>query len=116
MSYGLIFWGNSTHGYYIFKLQKRIINIIMGARFRDSCRELFKILTMLPSQCIFSFAMFVVNNKGLFMENSELYNVKTRNNSNLYQPSSHLTISQKGPYCIGIKVYTYNILPLQKKN
>ena len=45
-----------------------------------------------------TFAMFVVNNKGLFMENSELYNIKTRNNSNLYQPSPNLTISQKGPY------------------
>jgi hypothetical protein len=80
----------------------------MGARFRDSCSELFKILKTLPSQYIFSFAIFVVNNKGLFMENSELCNIKTRNNSNLYQLSSHLTISQRGPYYIGIKVY--NIL------
>ena len=39
------------------------------------------------------------------MENAELCNIKTRNNSNLYQPSSHLTIYQKGHYYIGIKVY-----------
>jgi hypothetical protein len=107
MSYGLIFWGNSTHGYYIFRLQKRIISIVV------SLRELFKILKILPSQYIFSFAMFVVNNKGLFIENSELYNIKTRNNSNLYQPSSQLTVSQEGPYYIGIKVY--NNLPVQRK-
>jgi len=96
------------------QLQKRITSIIMGARFRDSCRELFKILKILPSQYIFSFAVFVVNNKGLFMENSELYNIKTKNNSNLYQPTSHLTISQKGPSYIDIKVH--NNLPVQKKN
>jgi len=76
-------------------------------------RVLFEILKILlvSSQCIFSLVMFVVNNKGLFMENSELYNIATRNNSNLYQPSSHLAIYQKGPYCIGIKVY--NNLPVQ---
>lgn len=113
MSYGLILWGNSTHGYYIFKLQKRIINIIVGAIFRVSRRELFKILKILTSQYIFSFAMFVVNNKGLIMENSELYNIKTSKNSNFYQPSSQLTISQKGRYYIGIKVY--NKLTVQKK-
>ena len=112
MFYELIFWGNSTNCDYIFKLQKRIITVIMGARIRDSCRVLtiLKILP-LPSPYIYSLAKFVVRNKGLFMENSELYNIKTRNNSNLYQPSSHLAVYQNGPYCIGIKVY--NNLPVQ---
>jgi hypothetical protein len=32
MSYGLVFWANGIHGDYIFKLQKRIIAVIMGAR------------------------------------------------------------------------------------
>ena len=91
---GWFFWRNSTHSDYIFKLQKRIIRVKIDARSRDSCRELFKILKilLLSSQYIFSLAMFVVNNKGLFMENSELYNIRTRNNSNLYQPLSHLAI------------------------
>lgn len=61
----------------------------------------------------FSLAMFVVNNKGLLMENSELYNITTRNNSNLYQPSSHLAIYHKGPYCIGIKVYNNFTVQIQ---
>jgi hypothetical protein len=39
------------------------------------------------------------------MKNSELYNIITRNISDLYQPSSHLMIYQKGPYCISIKMY-----------
>jgi hypothetical protein len=48
--------------------------------------------------------MFVVKNKGLFMENSELCNIKTRYNSILYQPPSH-RIYQEGPYYISINVY-----------
>jgi hypothetical protein len=60
-------------------------------------RELFQILKilLLSSQCIFSLTMFVVNNNGLFRENSELYNITTRNNSNLYQPLSDLVIIRK---------------------
>jgi hypothetical protein len=107
-------WEKSTQSDYIFKLQKRIITVIMAARIRDSCRahKILKILP-LPLPYIFSLAKFIVSNKGLFMENSELYNINIRNNSNLYHPSSHQTISQKGPYYIGIKVY--NNIPAQIK-
>ena len=50
MTYGLIFWGNSHHSNIIFRLQKRIIRIIVGIRGRDSCREHFKNLKILPLQ------------------------------------------------------------------
>jgi len=42
MSYGIMFWGNSPHTHIIFKMQKRVLRIIVGAGYRDSCRELFK--------------------------------------------------------------------------
>jgi hypothetical protein len=48
MSYGLIFCRNSTNIKCVFKLQKRVIRIIMGARNGDSCREFFKLLKILP--------------------------------------------------------------------
>jgi hypothetical protein len=113
MNYGLIFWGNSSYSNSIFKLQKRIITTIIGAVTRDSCRELFKILKVLPlrSQCRVSLVLFVVNNKKNFKTNSEIHSINTRNNSNLFQPLSHLSIYQNGPYCFGIKVY--NRLPCQ---
>ena len=48
LSYGIIFWGN-LHTVIIFlKLKKRIIRIIMNAKNRDSCRQLFKNLNILP--------------------------------------------------------------------
>jgi hypothetical protein len=78
MTYGLIFWGNSSHSGNNFKLQKRIVRIIRGARPRDSCRELFKVskISPLTSQYIFSLALFVANNKNLFEENSEVLKLK----------------------------------------
>jgi hypothetical protein len=71
MSYGLIFWGNSSHSSNTFKIQKTIIRIIIGCWRRDSCRDLFKKLKILPlqSQYILSILLFVVNNKNKFKNN-----------------------------------------------
>jgi hypothetical protein len=68
MTYGLNDWGNSILSINIFKLQKRIIRIIIGARSKDSCREFFKTLQILPlaSQYIFSIALFMIQNENLF--------------------------------------------------
>jgi len=50
MTYGIILGGNSRYRNTIFRLQKKIITIIMGLRNRDSCREHFKKLKILPLQ------------------------------------------------------------------
>jgi len=48
ISYGIIFWGNSSYSEDIFKIQKRIIRIIMNSNRNASCRQLFKDLNILP--------------------------------------------------------------------
>jgi hypothetical protein len=67
VNYGLIFWG-SSYSVKIFKIQKDMIRIITGYRSRDSCRDLFKNLKILPLQWqyIFSLLLFVVDNKNKF--------------------------------------------------
>jgi hypothetical protein len=64
---GLIFWGNSSHSVKFFKIQNNIIRIITGCKSRDSCRDLFKNLKILPlqSQYILSLLLFVVDNKNI---------------------------------------------------
>jgi len=71
MSYGLLFWGNSPHSQTIFRIQKKIIRIMVGCRSRASCRNLFRELEILPlaSQYIYSLLLFVVNNINLFLFN-----------------------------------------------
>jgi hypothetical protein len=53
-----------------------MVRILMEARPRDSCREFFKMLNILPlaSQYILSLALFMVTNKSLFRQNSEIHN------------------------------------------
>jgi hypothetical protein len=93
-----------------------MVRILMEARPRDSCREFFKILNILPlaSQYILSLALFMVTNKSLFRQNSEIHNFNTRNNSNFFQITTHLTMFHKSPTYAGVKIY--NHLPADIKD
>jgi hypothetical protein len=86
MPYGIIFWGNSHQSDSIFKFQKRIIRIITNTGRRDSCRQLYEQLEILPlpSPYIFSLLVFVNKNRGLFLPNSEIHDINTRYNNNLH--------------------------------
>jgi len=46
MLHGIIFWGNLPYSNFVFKIQRRIIRIIVNARYRDFCHLLFKKLNI----------------------------------------------------------------------
>ena len=80
------------------KRNKRdVINCIMGCGNRESCRNLFKELNILPlmSQHIISLLLFVSNNREQYFTNSEIHNINTRHSSNLHLLRAHLNIYQK---------------------
>ena len=58
--------------------------------------------------------MFVVQNRTLFLTNTENYNLDTRQTNNLHLPQANLTICQKEACYLGIKIF--NNLPLEIKN
>jgi len=95
----------------IFRMQKRIIRIMMGYKNKVSCRNLFRRLEILPfvSQYILLLMPFVVNNKILFALNSVNHTKSTRQSNNFYQPITNLTVYQKGVHYMGIKIF--NNLP-----
>jgi hypothetical protein len=107
MSYGIIFWGASTTASEVFILQKKTLWIIYSIKPRDSCRKLFsdnQIMTFY-SLYLYSLALFVANNKGLFDPNNTFHQYDTRTNKNFHLPSIHLMKYAKGPYVNGIKVF-----------
>ena len=108
MTYGLLFWGNSPKSIQIFRLQKKVIRIMIGCRSRDSSRKLFLNLEILPlpSQYILSLLLFVIRNKNQFLVNSEIYHTDTRQHANFDHPSVNVTKYQKGVYCLGVKMFT----------
>jgi hypothetical protein len=56
---------------------------------------------------------YVVNNRHLFIRNSEIYNIGARQNSNLFPPSISITKVQKGAYYSGLRIF--NHLPAKLK-
>jgi hypothetical protein len=97
MAYGVIFWGNSLHNANIFKFQEHIIWIMTKSRSRDSCRQFFKRLEILPlqSQYILSVLLFVVKNKDLYTPNREIHSINTRSNITLHPPLRYLTVFKR---------------------
>jgi len=64
ISYGIIFWGSSSHANKVFILQKKIVRIITNTRPRDSYREVFKSMEIMTlySQCIYSLVLYTITN------------------------------------------------------
>jgi hypothetical protein len=60
----------------------------MNAENKDSCRELFKKLNILPlhSQYSLSLLLFVVKNINMFKPNLMVHSINTRDCSDLYLP------------------------------
>jgi hypothetical protein len=111
MSYGIIFWGNSTDSKKVFYIQKRNIRIMAGAKRRASCRELFKKSNILPIASEFLLSLsFVVDNMEKFQTNSDIDSISTRYRYNLHVPNSNLIKYQKGVYYSGIKIFN-NLSP-----
>ena len=102
-----MFWWNSSHNAVIFKMQKRVIRIIMGYGYRESCRELFKELKILTlsSQHTFSLLLFIVNSRDHFVSNSVYHIINTRWKNDLHLPQVSLAMYQKGVYYSGIKIF-----------
>jgi hypothetical protein len=97
LSCGIIFWGNSVHSKFVFKIQKRTIIVITNSGIRDCCRNLFKKLQILSlySQYIYSLLMFVVKNRNLFELNSDIHKLSTKYNNDFHLPSVQLKLFKK---------------------
>jgi hypothetical protein len=93
----------------IFRIQKKIIRIMGNLRSRDSCRNTFKIMKILPfySQYIFTILIYIINNRHLFITNQEVHNINTRSSLKFHVPGSNLTKFQKSVYYSGIKLFNH---------
>jgi hypothetical protein len=118
ITYGLVFWGNTTNSAHVFKLQKRVVRIMVGTAKRDSCKK--KLDHYKYCHCplyiyiyiyiyIYYLVMYIVNNLELFVINFNRNTSATKNSMNLYLPIENQRVFQKGQEFFGIKVY--NNLP-----
>lgn len=95
--------------------KKKAVRILCNKRSRESCRQLFKqenILT-LSEQYIYDILSHIADNFDSFLPITEVHNYNTRNNKNLFTPTTSLSLFQKGSYFTAIKIF--NSLPSQMK-
>jgi len=116
ISYCIIFVHNSTYNNTFFKLEKRVVRIMMNAGITESCCELYKKWNLLSLQTkyIISSLHIIVKNIKMFKSISLIHSVNTRHYSDLLLPSVHLYEVQKGMYHSEIK--TFNCLPPRIKS
>jgi hypothetical protein len=88
MKHGIMFWGNLTNIYRVLKLEKKVIRIICGEGFRDSCIGLFRKLDILSLsyEYILSLMLVVIDNQNNFRSGLEVRGLNTRSKKQSYFP------------------------------
>jgi hypothetical protein len=116
LSYDIVFWHNSAYSYNSFKIHESINRIIMNARNRDFCSQLFTKPKILPlkSQYIFSLLLFAAKHRHSYESNSTIHNINTKFSSDLRTATANLTTFQKVPFYYGIRIF--NHFPTSIKN
>jgi hypothetical protein len=86
LRYGVIFWGGGTESESIFKLQKRVIQIINGGGRHTSCRQLFRDLGILPIACLYMLEIlcYIKVNIEKLHKITEIHSHNTRQKLNLH--------------------------------
>lgn len=107
--YGIIFWASNSDVQRVFVIQKRVIRIIHGMKYRESCRGIFGLLNIMTVYAVYIYEclMFVFRNKEKFQNDTD-HEYNTRN-LDIFYPQHRLTLTEKSPYYRCIKFY--NKLP-----
>lgn len=109
LTYGLIFWGSSSHMNKPFVVQKRVVRCMEGVSQNTHCGPLFRKyqLLTLPSLYVFLLLMLVHKNslQNKIEKRSNVHNYNTRCKDNINMPYSRLTIGQNNPLYQGFKFY-----------
>ena len=111
LRYGICLWGNSTEAANVFMAQKRIIRSMTKIPQRESCKNYFKELNILPLPCLYVYEMsvYVYMNKISFIANKNIHSYNTRHVDQFHVPFARQKLTLDAPNCLGPKIY--NSLP-----
>lgn len=111
ISYGVMFWGNSSTASRVFIMQKRAIRSILGFKCNESCREHFKNLKImtLPSLYLYSILLWTFSNADVLSLNSDIHSYNTKSKNNFHLVACRTTLGQRDPAYAG-PLY-FNLLP-----
>ena len=118
LMYGIEFWGQAADYliYRVFKLQKQAIRILSGAGARDSCKELFVTLKILPLPALYihQILVFFKKNPHYLNHAKPTHHYETRHRNNFACTKHKTSAFEKGAMYSG--QILYNKLPDNLKN
>lgn len=119
LTYGIIFWGNSPEGLAVFRIQKRTLRSLVGARTMESCKPIFKRLKIMPLPCVYIYQVLVfvwtsLVSSDSFRRNHLIHNHNTRQRDNLHVISTKTSLCKSGVLHSGTVLF--NNLPSTMKN
>jgi hypothetical protein len=86
---------------------------MMGVKYHNSCRDLFKILTI-PHEYIFSLINFIINQEQHFKTTADDHSVNIRHKHHLNKQTANLLCFQESAYYAGIR--SFSNLPSDPKS
>ena len=113
LRYGIIFWGREGKTVQIFRIQKKVIRLIVGAKKCESCKPLFRELQILTlaSMYILEVLCFTKKYQGYIWQNMDIHNHNTRRKLDLHIHHCNTVLYQRSVTNMGIKLF--NKLPTQ---
>ena len=109
LAYGCLLWGRARDWHRVFVSQKRIVRLLFGLTFRESCRDYFRqhsILTLPGIYNILKAVMYIKQNIDDFPRHDQPYNTR---HQGLPLTQHRTTLFQKSPHFDFVKLY--NKLP-----
>jgi hypothetical protein len=112
MSYGIIFWGNSSYIFFRRRLLELCCDMVKHSRVEIYLRNW--VFCHLRSNTYFLYYCSYRIINLFFSSNIDSHTIATRQSQDLYLPQANLTVDQKGVYYAGIKMF--NKLPTEIKS
>lgn len=109
ISYGLLFWGQSTDWVKVFILQKTAIRTLGKVKQTDSCRPLFKKFGILPLAALYIYQclLYVKSQQATLCTVNSRHDYPTRNGDDLLIPHHRLTLTHKSYITLSLKLFNH---------
>ena len=111
LSYGIIFWGHFSNCIRIFRIQKRILRLMVGIKPSVSCKSYFRSLNILTLQSVYIHEVLVQMYIQINMHqtNLQIHDHNTRNKANFHITHHRTKLFEHSFHYNGI--HLYNKLP-----
>lgn len=118
--YDFLTWGHSPHTTEVFAIQRRVVRVMAGLRYRDDAKEAFirlKILTV-PCMYIYLCLSYIVDNVSSYRQHLDVHTYGTRCRQNLITDFIRLQHSRYSLNYFAVMIYnklpeSFRILPIK---